>query len=58
MFKIYEAAPSRTNINTTAVYLQFNDRDLQDVYANVPFYASNRLTMKNLLTRSIKDSNS
>jgi site-specific recombinase XerD len=26
-----------TNINTTAVYLQFNDKDLQDVYANVPF---------------------
>jgi len=26
-----------TNINTTAVYLQFNDQDLQDVYANVPF---------------------
>jgi site-specific recombinase XerD len=26
-----------TNINTTVVYLQFNDRDLQDVYANVPF---------------------
>ena len=27
-----------TNINTTAVYLQFNDQDLQDVYANVPFW--------------------
>jgi site-specific recombinase XerD len=26
-----------TNINTTAVYLRFNDQDLQDVYANVPF---------------------
>jgi site-specific recombinase XerD len=26
-----------TNINRTAVYLQFNDQDLQDVYANVPF---------------------
>jgi integrase/recombinase XerD len=26
-----------TNINTTAVYLQFNDQDLQDVYARVPF---------------------
>lgn len=26
-----------TNINTTAVYLQFNDQNLQDVYANVPF---------------------
>jgi len=26
-----------TDINTTAVYLQFNDQDLQDVYANVPF---------------------
>jgi integrase/recombinase XerD len=26
-----------SNINTTAVYLQFNDQDLQDVYANVPF---------------------
>jgi integrase/recombinase XerD len=26
-----------TNINTTAVYLKFNDQDLQDVYANVPF---------------------
>jgi site-specific recombinase XerD len=25
------------NINTTAVYLKFNDQDLQDVYANVPF---------------------
>ena len=23
--------------NTTAVYLKFNDKDLQDVYANVPF---------------------
>jgi len=26
----------RSNINTTAVYLRFNDQDLQDVYANVP----------------------
>ena len=26
-----------TNSNTTAVYLQFSYRDLQDVYANVPF---------------------
>jgi site-specific recombinase XerC len=26
-----------SNINTTAVYLRFNDQDLQDVYANVPF---------------------
>jgi Site-specific recombinase XerD len=26
-----------TNINTTAVYLKFNDLDLQEVYANVPF---------------------
>lgn len=26
-----------SNINTTAVYLKFNDQDLQDVYANVPF---------------------
>ncbi len=26
-----------TNINTTAIYLQFNDQDLQDVYAGVPF---------------------
>jgi integrase/recombinase XerD len=26
-----------TNINTTAVYLKFNDEDLQDVYASVPF---------------------
>lgn len=29
-----------TNISTTAVYLQFNDQDLQDVYANVPFLAA------------------
>jgi site-specific recombinase XerD len=26
-----------TNLNTTAVYLQFNDHDLQDVCATVPF---------------------
>jgi site-specific recombinase XerD len=26
-----------SNINITAVYLQFNDKDLQDVYAKVPF---------------------
>jgi site-specific recombinase XerD len=26
-----------SNINTTAVYLKFNDQDLQDVYASVPF---------------------
>lgn len=26
-----------TNINTTSVYLKFNDQDLQEVYANVPF---------------------
>ena len=26
-----------TNIHMTPVYLQFNDQDLQDVYANVPF---------------------
>jgi len=32
-----QQALGHTNINTTAVYLQFNDRDLQDVYANVPF---------------------
>ncbi|MGZ4846558.1 MAG: tyrosine-type recombinase/integrase [Halobacteriota archaeon] len=25
------------SMNTTAVYLQFNDKDLQDVYAQVPF---------------------
>jgi site-specific recombinase XerD len=25
------------NINTTAIYLKFNDQDLQDVYVNVPF---------------------
>jgi integrase/recombinase XerD len=25
-----------SNINTTAVYLRFNDQDLQDVCANVP----------------------
>lgn len=25
------------SMSTTAVYLQFNDRDLRDVYANVPF---------------------
>jgi site-specific recombinase XerD len=31
------AVLGHTNINTTAVYLQFNDRDLRDVYANVPF---------------------
>jgi hypothetical protein len=34
-----EAAASAgySKINTTAVYLKFNDQDLQDVYANVPF---------------------
>ncbi|MGZ4847998.1 MAG: tyrosine-type recombinase/integrase [Halobacteriota archaeon] len=26
-----------TSMNTTAVYLQFNDKDLHDVYASVPF---------------------
>jgi integrase/recombinase XerD len=26
-----------SNINTTTIYLKFNDHDLQDVYANVPF---------------------
>ncbi len=26
-----------TSMSTTAVYLQFNDKDLQDVYAKVPF---------------------
>lgn len=26
-----------TNINITAIYLKFNDQDLQEVYANVPF---------------------
>jgi len=26
-----------TNSNITAVYLQFNDQDLQEAYANVPF---------------------
>jgi len=26
-----------SSLNTMAVYLQFNDQDLQDVYANVPF---------------------
>ena len=26
-----------SNINTTAVYLRFNDQDMQEVYANVPF---------------------
>jgi integrase/recombinase XerD len=25
------------SMSTTAVYLQFNDKDLQDVYAKVPF---------------------
>ncbi len=25
------------SMSTTAVYLQFNDKDLQDVYARVPF---------------------
>jgi integrase/recombinase XerD len=29
-----------SNINTTAVYLRFNDQDLQDVYANVPFFVT------------------
>ena len=33
-----------TNINTTAVYLKFNDQDLQDLYANVPLKRSNLLT--------------
>ena len=32
-----QQALGHTNINTTAVYLQFNDQDMQDVYANVPF---------------------
>ena len=26
-----------SNINTTAIYLQFNDQDLQEAYVNVPF---------------------
>jgi site-specific recombinase XerD len=26
-----------SNINITAVYLQFNDKDVQEAYANVPF---------------------
>jgi site-specific recombinase XerD len=26
-----------SSINTTAVYLRFNNQDLQDVYHNVPF---------------------
>jgi site-specific recombinase XerD len=26
-----------SNINITAIYLQFNDKDLQEVYASVPF---------------------
>jgi len=26
-----------SSLNVTSVYLQFNDKDLQDVYANVPF---------------------
>ena len=26
-----------SNINTTVVYLQFQDKDLQEAYANVPF---------------------
>jgi site-specific recombinase XerD len=25
------------SLNTTAVYLQFNDKDIQDVYERVPF---------------------
>ena len=25
------------SLNTTAIYLQFNDKDLQDVYERVPF---------------------
>jgi integrase/recombinase XerD len=26
-----------SSINTTAVYLQFNDKDVQEAYENVPF---------------------
>jgi integrase/recombinase XerD len=26
-----------SNINTMAVYLQFNDKDVQEAYGNVPF---------------------
>ena len=26
-----------SSINITAIYLQFNDKDVQDVYANMPF---------------------
>jgi integrase/recombinase XerD len=26
-----------SNINITAIYLQYNDKDLQEVYASVPF---------------------
>ncbi len=28
---------SKANLNATVVYLRFNDQNLQDVYANVPF---------------------
>src|SRR5674476_547732 len=31
-----------SNINTTAVCLKFNDQDLQEVYANVPFSLGTR----------------
>jgi hypothetical protein len=26
-----------SSINITAIYLQFNDKDVQEAYANVPF---------------------
>ena len=27
-----------SSINITAIYLQFNDKDVQEAYANVPLY--------------------
>ncbi len=32
-----QQALGHSSMGTTAVYLKFNDKDLQDVYASVPF---------------------
>ncbi|MGZ4905929.1 MAG: tyrosine-type recombinase/integrase, partial [Halobacteriota archaeon] len=32
-----QLALGHASLNTTAIYLNFNDRDMQEAYANVPF---------------------